>query len=107
MKHAVTDSLYLGNGRNNAVFFAYERFENYFKSRRMVGHIDVCLILFRIGLERKCSHGSFNTNSVTETLCDDFFRFDVEQLVFQRRRTGVDNKNFHFVPPVFSAREPS
>ena len=104
VQNAVPDRLDLGNGRDDPVFLAYERVENYFQRRRMIGHIDIRLILFRIGLESERARCALDADPVAKSLCDDLFGLDVKQLIFQRRRAGVDNKNLHFFPPVFSAR---
>ncbi len=104
VQNAVSDRLDLGNGRDDPVFLAYERVENYFQRRRMIGHIDIRLILFRIGLESERARCALDADPVAKSFCDDLFGLDVKQLIFQRRRAGVDNKNLHFFPPVFSAR---
>jgi len=39
---------------------------------------------------------SVNPNTFTETFGEDAFVCHIEKLIFERRATCVDDKNFHF-----------
>ena len=66
----------------------------------MIRHRDLGLDLFA-GFALSVLNATVNTNALADTLGKNGFGSGVKKLILERRRTSVDDKNFHEkFPPI-------
>ena len=94
MHHAVTNGFDLVHGGDHAGFGIGQVLDNDFGGDCVIRHRDLSLDLFA-GLALSVLNTTVDTNALADTLGKDGFGSGVKKLILQRRRTSVDDKNFH------------
>ena len=94
---AVTDGIDLVNGCDNAQFSVGQQLED--EGDRVVVVLELNLSLVIILAGTFVGNEAANADLLAVTLGDDAVIVHIEQLIFQGRATGVNNQNFHFLPP--------
>ena len=90
MKYAVTDRSDLGNGSDNAVFGGNKSVKNYFYSLGMRGHLINYPVLLPVGIFHR-ENSVRDTYSFTGTFAENVFVLHINELVFERGTSGIDN----------------
>ena len=95
VNHAVTDSVDLGHGADDAVLSVDQSVQNSLDSLGVSGHSHISALndLLALGLIGKLA---IDTDALAQTLGQDLLSLGVEQLILQRRAAGIDNQYVHW-----------
>ena len=91
--HTMTYSTNLIQALNSTSLVISQSVKNHRDSFFMSRHRSFCDLLVQAGL--LIGQTSVNTDSLAKTLCQNFFTFGVDQLIFQRRTAAVDYQYIH------------
>ena len=97
VEHAVTDSVYLAHGGDNAVLGAYELVDRCGDSLGMRGHGDIRFKNLLVADQRGVLEMTVNADALAQALGHDLFGLHVDQLILQRGAAGIDNKDLHYL----------
>ena len=70
---------------------------DYEKMLEIFEQYDIDGVFLTVRLVREL--GALNADTLANALCNDVFRFHINELIFEGRTSRVDNKNFHCFPP--------
>ncbi len=91
VNNPVTDSIDFLHGSNHAVFCGGKLLDNCGNGFGMSGQGEI-FIEYRLSADKGAVlQMAINTNTLAKALCEDRFGGHIDQLVFQRRASGVDN----------------
>ena len=93
LHHTVADSTNLGQIVDNLTLALGQSFFNLSKSLGLIFHHGIGSPSVAIGLVGEDT--VIQTNTLANTLCQNDLAIHIDQLILQRRTTGVDNQNFH------------
>ena len=95
MNHAVANSVDLSHGTDHAVLSVDQSVQNGLDSLGVSGHSHISALndLLALGLIGELA---IDTDTLTQTLCQDLLSLGVEQLILQGRAAGVDNQYVHW-----------
>ena len=99
VNHAVTDSVDLLHGGNNAVLRAGQLVNDSRDSLGMSGHGDVLIEDGLAACQRAVLEVTVNADALAQTLCHDLLVGHINELVLKRGAACVNNKNFHVSYP--------